>query len=536
MLLSRRFTPLTLFMLSINGMVGSAWLFAPLYAAKIAGAGAIIAWLIGGMATALIALTFAELSVLFPLAGGSAQIPQLSHGMLTSFVVSWVAWLSALTMAPIEVQAILQYASTYFTSLVYFQNGTPILSSIGMVWAAFLMLSFCIINMVSYKGLVGFNSVLFVFKVAVILLVIVALSKTNFQSSNFSGLNVTLVSLTGWQSILTAVASGGVAFAFTGFKHGVELAGETKRLALAIPLAVVGSVICCLLLYLGLQIVFIGALNTSHLANGWSQLSFTGDVGPFAGLAAGLGLVWLVKLLYVDAVISPSGAGLVYVTSTARILYAMSEIGYLPATFLHLNKQGLPVTAIWVNFILGMLLFLPLPGWQAMVNFLVSGMVISYAMGPIALLCMRYELPKQKRLFKLPMAYCICPIAFYFCNLLSYWTGWETIYKLAIAMLIGMVCFTLAVLRGRIAISSLGLKSAYWLMPYFGGLVAISYLGAFGGKNLIPFGWDFVVIALFSFGILYLAVKSRAAMVANEWVDQINPTLPSQQYELSMHP
>ena len=67
-------------MLSINGMVGSAWLFAPLYAAKIAGSGALIAWLIGGGATVLIALTFAELSVLMPVAGGTAQIPQLSHG------------------------------------------------------------------------------------------------------------------------------------------------------------------------------------------------------------------------------------------------------------------------------------------------------------------------------------------------------------------------------------------------------------------------------------------------------------------------
>src|SRR6187431_2019142 len=119
MQLERRFTPFNLLLLSINGMVGSAWLFAPLYAAKIAGPAAILAWLIGGLATVIIALTFAELSVLFPVAGGTAQIPKLSHGAFTSFILSWVAWLSALTMAPIEVQAILQYASTYFHSLMY---------------------------------------------------------------------------------------------------------------------------------------------------------------------------------------------------------------------------------------------------------------------------------------------------------------------------------------------------------------------------------------------------------------------------------
>lgn len=512
MTLNRRFTPLSLLMISINGMIGSAWLFAPLYAAKLAGSGAIIAWLIGGIATAIIAFTFAEVSVLFPVAGGTAQIPQLSHGTLTSFVVSWIGWLSALTMAPIEVQAILQYASTYFTSLTYLHLGVPVLTVTGMIWATLLMMAFCVINIVSYKGLVRFNFALFLFKVVVIYIVVHAIIQVKFHPQNFSGLTQTLMGTAGWQAILTAVASGGVAFAFTGFKHGVELAGETKRLTLAIPLAIIGSVFACLLLYVGLQVAFIGALEPSMLSQGWEKLSFTGDVGPFAGLAAALGLVWLVKLLYIDAVVSPSGAGLIYVTSTARILYAMSEIGYVPRWLTYLNKQHFPVAAILVNFVLGMFLFLPLPGWQAMVSFLVSGMVISYAMGPIALLCMRAELPHEKRYFRVPFANVFCLLAFYFCNLLSYWTGWETISKLAIAMLIGMVFFVIAAIRGKITTESLGIKTGLWVLPYLAGLILISYLGAFGGKNIIPFGWDFAVIAVFSAIILWLAVKNRAVM------------------------
>lgn len=526
-MLNRRFTPLALLMISINGMVGSAWLFAPLYAAKIAGPAAILAWVIGGLGTAVIALTFAELSVMFPVAGGTAQIPQISHGTFTSFIVSWVAWLSALTMAPIEVQAILQYASTYFTSLVYDKGGVPVLTALGLIWATLLMLLFCAINVVSYKGLMRSNFLIFSFKVIVIILAVAAIMYTSFHSSNFIGLGATTFSMTGWQAILTAVATGGVAFAFTGFKHGVELAGETKNLAIAIPLAIVGSVICCLLLYLGLQVAFIGALSPDMLANGWSQLHFIGDVGPFAGLAAGLGLVWLVKLLYVDAAVSPGGAGLIYVTSTARILYAMSQIGYLPRWLSYLNKQDFPVAAIMVNFVLGMFLFLPFPGWQAMVSFLVSGMVLSYAMGPIALLCLRLELPNEKRPFRLPAAYVICPLAFYFCNLLSYWTGWETIYKLAIAMIIGVVFFIIASLRGSIHVASLGLKSGLWVIPYLSGLVLISYLGAFGGKNVIPFGWDFAVIGVFSLGILYLAVKNRAALSNEKIIDTRLAEIPS---------
>lgn len=509
MALNRRITPLHLLAISINGMVGSAWLFAPLYAAKIAGTGAILAWIIGGLATAVIALTFAELSVLVPVAGGTAQIPQLSHGTFTSYTVSWIAWLSALTMAPVEVQAVLQYAATYFPSLMHQANGPPVLTGIGLCWATVLMMLLCLVNVASFHGFLRFNMIIFSFKTLVIIFVVGSLMNNQFYPENF----ITLGSgaeTSGWQAILTAVALGGIAFAFTGFKHGVELAGEAKRMSLAIPLATVGSVLACLVLYVGLQVAFIGALDPALLANGWDKLTFPGDVGPFAGLAAGLGLFFLLKLLYLDAAVSPMGAGLIFVTSTARMAYRMSIIGFFPAFLQKLNKDNLPVLAIWFNFAIGMFLFLPLPGWQSMVGFLVSGMVISYAMGPIGLLCLRAELPKEHRGFRLPAAPVVCFAAFYFCNLICYWTGWETLYKLGIGLAIGLAFFVIAAVRGKIKTEYLGLKAAWWVIPYLSGLLFISYLGPFGGKHMIPFGWDFLVIAVFSALILIVAVLTRS--------------------------
>lgn len=515
--LARRFSPANLLMLSINGMIGSAWLFAPLYAAKIAGTGAILAWVIGGLATAVIALTFAELSVLLPMAGGTAQIPKFSHGNFASFMLTWIAWLSALTMAPIEVQAVLQYASTYFHSLIHTVNGVPLLTAIGLVWATILMLGMCILNIASFKGLVRFNFILFLFKVVVIALTVMTLLQVSYHPENFQSTH-NLLSANAWHAILTAVATGGIAFAFTGFKHGVELAGEADHLQLSLPLAIVGSVLICLLLYLGLQVAFISALEPSLLSQGWDHIRFAGDVGPFAGLASALGLIWLLNLLYVDAAVSPLGAGLIYVTSTARILYAMSTIGFVPQFLTRLNKQHFPVAAIFVNFVIGMFLFLPLPGWQAMVSFLVSGMVISYAMGPIAVLCLREEFKDQPRAFRLPWANITCPLAFYFCNLISYWCGFDTIYKLAIAIGLGLAFFTLACIKGRLKQQNLDMKAAIWVLPYLAGLVLISYLGAFGGKNIIPFGWDFAVIAVFSLAILKLAIITRRSYV-NEQIN-----------------
>lgn len=528
--LSRRISPFALFVLGINAIVGSGWLFAPLYAAKIAGSAAIISWVIGGLAAMLIAVTFAELSVMLPVAGATAQIPELSHGRLVSFILSWMGWLSSLILAPIEVQAVLQYASLYFPALMHSVNGAHVLTALGACWATALMLFLCCVNIFSFSGLTRFNYVVFTCKLVVILTTIFTILHTHFNPANFSGFLPSIQSAQGWQAIFTAVATGGIAFAFNGFKSGVEMAGEAKKLSISIPLSTVGSVAACLLLYLGLQICFIGALDPAALKNGWGQLNFSGDVGPFAGLAAGIGILWLVKLLYVDALSSPTGAGLIYVTATARILYAMSKIGYMPRFLTRLNKQHMPVYAILVNFMLGMLSFLPLPGWQAMVNFLVSVLVITYAMGPIALMSFRLSLPNEKRPFRLPAANFFCVLAFYCCNLFGYWTGWETMSKLAIVLTVGFGIFAVAYWRGSVKLAQTELKSGLWMIPYLYGLIAISYLGSFGGLQQIPFGWDFLVIGIFSIVIFYIAVQSRAVVTTEEITEflQIENIVPQQ--------
>lgn len=509
MKLIRRFTPLHMLFLSINGIIGSAWLFAPLYAAQIAGPAVLISWVLGGLGTLLIAITFAEISTMLPVTGGTTNFAELTHGATTGFVISWVSWLSCVTMPPIEVQAVLQYLSTYLPSLSIKHGQTIALSHFGLFWAILLMLGLTLLNIASFKGFIRTNFIIFSFKVLVILLTIFWLLHSHFQLSNFSlGHNNNSFS---WPAILSAIATGGIAFALTGFKHGFELAGEMTKPNLTIPLAIIGSVLVCLALYIGLQIAFIGALSPTALAHGWGHLSFSGDAGPFVGIAFGLGLFFLVKLLLVDAFISPLGAGLIYTTSTARIIYAMSQNHYIAPFFSKLNQEKMPLYAIWFNFFVGISLFLPFPGWQNMVSFLVSAVVISYAMGPLALVCLRKQMPQQKRGFTLPFGTPLSLLAFYFCNLLSFWTGWETLHKLSIALAVG----TVLLLSNRYFRKNnplIGLKALYWLIPYLGGLLILSYLGEYGGgRHLITFGWDFLIIAVFSVAIFILAIKTRLA-------------------------
>lgn len=503
--MNRRITLAGLLLIIINGTIGSAWLFAPFYAAKIAGSGALLAWILGGFMTILIAFTFAETSGQIPMVGGTTEVARYTHGELTAFIVSWIAWISNITIPAIEVQAVLQYAANYLPFLIVkSQSGADVLSFVGICCAVVLMFGLVFLNTHAIKTVLRSNIIILFFKVVVIFLTIFVIMTTVFHTSNFAATGDSHLGF--WKSILTALATGGVAFAFVGFKHGVELSGETIHPKKSVPLAIVGSVVICLLLYLGLQIVFIGAISPVDIATGWQHLSFTGDLGPFAGIAGGLGLFWLVKLLMADAVVSPLGAGSVYVSSTARLTYAMSSNGYFPRLFSKLNVGDVPVAAILFNTIVGCLLFLPLPNWQTMVQFLTSIMVISYAMGPVALMSLRQIKKEGNSGFKLPFAKLLAPLAFYFCNLISYWTGWDTVSKTIIVLFIGVVILLFAK-RKDYSSTITSIKSALWLVPYFIGLTLISYLGAFGGKNIIPFGWDFTVLAAFSFIIFHFAVK-----------------------------
>ena len=91
---------------AISGMIGSGWLFGPLFAAQLAGPAAIVSWVLAGFGMLLIALTYAEISAMFPIAGGLARLPHFSHGNVVSMFIGWAAWVGYVSAAPLEVQGL----------------------------------------------------------------------------------------------------------------------------------------------------------------------------------------------------------------------------------------------------------------------------------------------------------------------------------------------------------------------------------------------------------------------------------------------
>lgn len=508
MQIQRSIGPVSLLFTAVGGIVGSGWLFGPFYTAQVSGPAAIISWIVGGILMMIIALTFAELATMLPITGSMVRFTEFSHGPLVGFTMAWISWLSAVIVAPIETLALLQYAENYFPGLIRKVGNAHLLTGMGTIIAGLIMLLMCFLNLIGTRILAKTNNIIVSWKLLIPIATVFIFLSTKFHIENFTQFGG--FAPTGVKGILSALPTAGVIFSFIGYSTAILLAGEAKNPQKWIPFAVIGSLGICIILYTLIQIAFIGALSPEDLANGWQHLSFKGDSGPFAGIAVALGLAWFVNILYSDAIISPFGTGFIYTAATARINYAASKNGYFPEFFQRLNSKGMPHISILTNFLVGMIFFLPFPSWQSLVEFLVSAFVAAYAVGPIALIVLRYKEPELHRPFKLPAAYAFCLLAFYCCNLIVLWTGWNTVWRMLIAIAVGYIYLIFFKRSTSGKTMDLKWKQGYWIFPHFIGLGIISFLSSFGGgMDVIAFGWDFVVTALFTIVIFHLATQQR---------------------------
>lgn len=494
--------------------MGSAWLFGPYYAAKIAGPAALLAWVVGAMIMIIIAMTFAELVCMLPISGGNARFLHFSHGTFASFIFSWVLYIGYAAVAPVETMGVLQYLASVSPGLVKDVDSVTVLTFSGYLTAAGVLLLMCIINMVSIKWLARYNSVIVWFKVLVPITVAIVLFCVAFHLSNFTHLPGGFMP-SGFDGLAKSLSMGGIVFAFAGYAPVIVLAGEAKNPQKVIPLVLVGALGLCLFIYFVLQVALIGSLTPGDVVHGWAHLAFKGDASPFVGLADRFGLDHLKILIFLTAVIAPVGTAVIFIATSSRVAYAISQNGCLPPQVQFLSKRGVPVVAVIMNFVLGMILFFPSPGWQGMVGFLVSAFVMCYAIGPIALLCFRKNLSDHARPFRLPFAPLWCFIAFYASNLLIYWTGWATVWHMLVAIVIGMVLFGISRIFSRKEKLSFG--HGAWVILYFIGMGLIAYSGDFGGgRNIYAHHIDLLVMGVFSLFVLVLAYQSKLSQAKTE--------------------
>ena len=364
----------------------------------------------------------AELGGMYPVSGGTARFPHLAYGSVAGISFGFFSWVQAITVAPIECFAVMQYASYYWHGLfdVNANGGKGNVTGLGFAMTVVLLIIFTALNFLAMKTFSKVNSGITWWKVAIpVLTIIVLLFK--FHGGNFTSQGFNPY---GWKALFAAIPSAGIVFAYLGFEQADQLAAEIKNPQKNLPRAILLATFIGIIIYVMLQVVFIGAIPNSQIAHGWAKIS-NPDIlaGPFAGLAGVVGLAWLAVVLRIDAFVSPFGTGLMYQTSSSRVGYGLGRNRYFPQFFTKVDGNGIPWVSLLVAFVAGLFFLLPFPSWHSLVSLVTGASVLMYAGAPLAMGAFRRQVPEADRPYRVPAGGVVSPLAFIIANMLIYWSG-----------------------------------------------------------------------------------------------------------------
>lgn len=497
----------------LGSIIGSGWLFGAWRAAQLAGPGAIYAWIIGAVVISFVAFTYAELGAMFPESGGSARYGQYSHGSLVGFVAGWAAWIAIVSVIPVEAEASVQYMSSWpwdwaHALYVHKVNGQGELSVGGLSISAVLVVIYFLVNFWSVKIFANTNSAITFFKLIVPAATAIALMCSGFHAENFH-IGVHGGSHAGnLASILTAVATSGIVFSYNGFQSPVNLAGEARHPGRSVPFAIIGSIALSTVVYLMLQVAFLGSVSPEHLGEGWAALEYS---SPFAQLALALNLNWLAILLYADAFVSPSGTGSTYTATTARVLYAMQRSGTVPEVLGKVHpKYGIPRPAMWFNLAVSFIFLFFFRGWGKLAAVISVATIITYLVVPVSVIVLRRTAPELHRPLRVPGLPLLAPTAFVLATLMLYWARWPHTGQIMLLLILPLPVYFYYQAKGNWRDFGRQMRASWWLLAYLLAVTALSWAGSkeFEGHDYIGYGWDQLCVAIASLAFYFWGVRS----------------------------
>ena len=497
----------------LGSIIGSGWLFGAWRAAQLAGPGAIYAWIIGAVVILFVALTYAELGAMFPESGGAVRYGHYSHGSLVGFVAGWAAWIAIVSVIPVEAEASVQYMSSWpwtWAQHLYKHaaNGQGELTVPGLSISAVLVVIYFLVNFWSVKVFASTNSAITFFKLIVPAGTAVALMFTSFHWENFQ------VGVHGGQhvgnlaSILTAVATSGIVFSYNGFQSPVNLAGEARHPGRSVPFAIFGSIALASVVYILLQVAFLGAVAPEHLREGWAGLEYS---SPFAQLALALNLNWLALLLYADAFVSPSGTGSAYTATTARMIYAMEVSGTVPAVLGRVHpRYGIPRPAMWFNLAVSFIFLFFFRGWGKLAAVISVATIITYLVVPISVMVLRRTAPNLHRPLRVPGLAVLAPMAFVLATLMLFWARWPHTGQIMLLLILPMPVYLYYQAKADWRDFGRQLRGAWWLGAYLLAITILSWAGSkeFEGHGYIGYGWDQLCVAAASIVFYFWGLRS----------------------------
>ncbi|KPQ21860.1 MULTISPECIES: APC family permease [unclassified Halomonas] len=380
--------------LAFGAMIGWGWIVLTGTAIQSAGSvGAILAFIIGGLAIVLVGLTYAELASAMPKVGGEHVYSYRALGHWPSFFCTWAIILGYLSVVAFEAVALPTVVEHLAPNYAVGHMWTIAGWEVKATWVAVGVGGSLAMMIINYFG-VSTAALLQKVVTGVILLVGVMF----VTGSLFEGSTANMMPL--FSQSEGSVISGIIAvivmvpFLFVGFDVIPQAAEEInlpykaigKVLMVSVILAVVWYSLIILATSLALDNEAIGAssLSVPDAMESLFNASWAGNLMVIAGIA---GIITSWNAFYIGG---------------SRAIYALANAGMLPAVFSKLHpRYKTPTNAI---FLMGFLSCLaPLFGRPALVWIVNAGglgIVLAYLFVAVSFMVLRVREPDMPRPFK----------------------------------------------------------------------------------------------------------------------------------------
>lgn len=420
--------------LVVGNMVGSGILMLPSTLAKVSGSGAtILAWIITGMGSIFLALSFARLGSKIPKTGGPYEYSKTAFGDFVGFLNAWLYWNGSW----IGNTAIIIAIGSYLAAVIPFFNnsGTNFIFCTAVIW----ILTYINIKGVSVAGKV--QGTITVYKIGIFLFfIIVALF--NFKLENMLPL---FPKGKGIDTLPAAATS--TLWAFVGLETASVAAGEIKNPEKNVARSTILGMIIATVIYMAITIASMGAM---------SQEALVSSSAPMADILAQYFGDGVSSFLNMSIVIGTIGTAIGWILSSARIAYAAGEDGIFPKVFSRVHpKYQTPHVALIISSILtNILLVLNFTqGFSKAFDLIILLATLSYlpiyaftAISDIVVMAKEEKVIKASVILKKSI---VPIIGFIYAIWTIYGSGAETVMYGFLLMMLGLPFYAYMVIKNR---------------------------------------------------------------------------------------
>ncbi len=388
--LKKQLGVLTAMSIVVGCVIGAGVFFKP-YAIYQATGGApgmgMLAWIIGGVASILAALTFAEVAVLIPKTGGMVAYLGEAYGEKVGFLAGWM---QTIIFYPAFLAGYGVKVGSELSAYVGEQYALPIAMAVIIALVA--------LNTLGSKTAGGLQVVSTICKLIPLFLLMVfgfILGKDN------SPIFTPMVS----ENTNAGAALGStllaVLFAFEGWTNVGAIAGEMKNPGKDLPRAILGGVSIIMAVYFVINIAYLRVIPANELMHLESPASAVAMklFGPTGGLLIKIGII-----------ISVLGAANGFLMSGSRVAYLLATQNTLPMSgrLSKLNGNQVPANSIiLVGFIA--CLFSISGKFDMLTDLAVFSCWIFYTLTFASVMKLRKTMPNIERKYKVPL-YPVVPI------------------------------------------------------------------------------------------------------------------------------